>query len=130
MRLRPFVLVLLAAIPLAAAAGTVQDQINRYASEAGGQPDPAAGQALWMASHGGGKPDTPSCTTCHGMDMAQPGKARTGKEIAPMALSVQPDRFSDPEKVEKWFGRNCASVLGRDCTAAEKRDVLAWLSGL
>ena len=39
-------------------------------------------------------------------------------------------RFTDSAFVEKWFGRNCDSVLGRACTAAEKADVIAWLSSL
>ena len=30
-------------------------------------------------------------------------------------------------RVEKWFRRNCNDVVGRECTAAEKADVLAWL---
>jgi len=33
----------------------------------------------------------------------------------------------DPAKVEKWFRRNCNDVMGRECTAGEKADVLAWL---
>ena len=26
-----------------------------------------------------------------------------------------------------WFRNNCKDVVGRDCSAAEKADVLAWL---
>jgi len=44
-----------------------------------------------------------------------------------MAVSANPQRFTDMEKVEKWFGRNCNSVLGRDCTPQEKGDVATWL---
>jgi hypothetical protein len=36
-------------------------------------------------------------------------------------------RFSDSAKVEKWFKRNCNDVLGRECDAQEKADVLSWL---
>ena len=46
-----------------------------------------------------------------------------------MAVSANPARFTDPDKVEKWFRRNCNSVLGRECSAAEKADVIAWLAG-
>ena len=46
-----------------------------------------------------------------------------------MAVSVSAERFTDPEKVAKWFTRNCNSVLGRECTAAEKGDVITYLSG-
>jgi hypothetical protein len=31
--------------------------------------------------------------------------------------------------VEKWFTRNCRDVLGRECTPAEKADIMAWLIG-
>ena len=120
----------LALWPLAGQAGSAADQIAAYEGEAGGPADPAAGQAMFRAEHTGGKPDTPSCLPCHGSDLTKEGRLRTGKVIAPMAPSVQPDRYTDPEKVEKWFGRNCTSVLGRECTVAEKRDLLAWLASL
>ena len=74
-----------------------------------------------------GKPDTPSCTTCHTSDPRKEGRTRVGKAIAPMALSRTPDRFSNPAKVAKWFERNCASVLGRPCTAQEKGDFLTFM---
>jgi hypothetical protein len=47
-----------------------------------------------------------------------------------LAPSAQSDRFSDPEKVEKWFKRNCTWTWGRECTAQEKGDFLAYLSWL
>ena len=53
-----------------------------------------------------------------------------GKAIAPMAVSLSPDRFTDPDKVEKWFLRNCNTVLGRECTAQEKGDIITYLSGI
>ncbi len=92
--------------------------------------DAARGKAFFLASQSGGKPDTPSCTTCHTKDPNAKGQSRAGKEIAPMAVSKTPDRFTDPEKVAKWFLRNCSSVLGRECTAAEKGDFITYLAGL
>jgi hypothetical protein len=86
------------------------------------------GQAFWTAKHTGGKPDTPSCTSCHGADPLGPGQTRAGKAIDPMAVSKTPARFTEAEKVAKWFTRNCMSVLGRECTALEKGDVLTYLS--
>ena len=88
----------------------------------------ARGEAFWTATHTGGKPDTPSCTTCHTNDPTKAGQTRAGKAIEPMAVSVNPKRFTDAEAVTKWFTRNCNSVLGRDCTAAEQGDVLTYLS--
>jgi hypothetical protein len=88
-----------------------------------------SGKALFLATHQGGKPDTPSCTTCHTNDPRAAGKTRAGKVIEPMAVSVNSQRFTDLEKVNKWFGRNCNSVLGRDCTAQEKGDFATWMIG-
>lgn len=105
--------------------------IAGYLAEAGVASFSAErGQKLFMATHTGGKPDTPSCTSCHTDNPRNGGMTRVGKPIDPMAVSVQTDRFTDPAKVEKWFGRNCNSVLGRECTALEKGDVLTYLSSL
>jgi hypothetical protein len=32
--------------------------------------------------------------------------------------------------VDKWFARNCKDVLGRECSALEIADVLAYLANL
>ena len=104
--------------------------IAAYEAQAGGKASAANGKALFLATHAGGKPDTPSCTTCHTANPDSMGQARTGKAIEPMAVSANPSRFTDSAKVEKWFGRNCNSVLGRDCSAQEKADIVAWLSSL
>jgi len=85
------------------------------------------GKAFFLASPGTGKPETPSCTTCHTADPRTSGKTRAGKPIAPMAVSKQSDRYLEAAKVEKWFRRNCRSVLGRECTAAEKGDFLTFM---
>lgn len=85
------------------------------------------GRAFFQGNHTGGKADSPSCTSCHTSDVTKSGKSRAGKEIAPMAASVNPKRFTDPADVEKWFTRNCPDVLGRECTVIEKGDALAYL---
>ena len=124
---------LLAVLPAARAAGP-QDAVMAALEAAAKSADAGlkgfsadAGKALFMASHAGGKPDTPSCTTCHTKDPSQPGMTRASKVIDPMAVSANPQRFTELEKVEKWFGRNCNSVFGRDCTPQEKGDVATWL---
>lgn len=88
------------------------------------------GRAFFQGTHKGGKADTPSCTSCHTPDLTKSGKTRAGKDIAPMAVSVNPKRLTDPAEVDKWFKRNCNDVLGRDCTAEEKGDVLVYLLSL
>jgi hypothetical protein len=70
----------------------------------------------------------PACSTCHTTDPAQTGQhAITGKPIKPLTPAANPDRLSDPAKVEKWFTRNCKEVVGRECTAGEKADFIAFL---
>jgi len=87
----------------------------------------ARGERFFKATHG----NDWSCASCHTTSPAATGKhAKTGKEIAPLAPAANPQRFTDAAKVEKWFKRNCNDVLGRECTAAEKGDVLAYLVSL
>jgi len=91
--------------------------------------DAGAGAAAWTEEHAqpGGAPAR-SCATCHTADLTQPGRhAKTGKRIEPMAPSVNPERLTDTAKVEKWLRRNCRWTLGRECTAAEKADFLAYI---
>lgn len=128
---------IVAALAIPAFAGAGQDAVlaeylkQAKAADAGfGGFDAARGKAFFLADHTGGKPDTPSCNSCHTKDPKSAGKTRAGKAIDPMAVSVQPDRFTDMAKTEKWFGRNCNSVLGRDCTAQEKGDFIAYMSSL
>ncbi|RMH49372.1 MAG: DUF1924 domain-containing protein [Alphaproteobacteria bacterium] len=118
----------LAALASAAVAADRRAIISAYGDPAGFSA--ARGKAFFEARHTGGKPETPSCTTCHTANPRAEGRTRAGKPIAPMAVSANPERFTDPAKVEKWFRRNCNSVLGRECTAKEKGDVLTYLSSL
>lgn len=122
-------LVMLAA-PAMAQDTSPEKLIAQYIAESGAAPSPDRGKALFLVDHVGGKPDTPSCITCHTPDPRGMGQARTGKAIEPLAPSAHPARFTDSAQVEKWFGRNCDSVLGRPCTAAEKADIVAWLASL
>ena len=39
------------------------------------------------------------------------------------------DMMTDKATVEKQFGRDCKSVLGRDCTAVEKGDYITFMAG-
>jgi len=71
----------------------------------------------------------PACTSCHTEQPANNGQhAVTGKNIRPLAVAANGERFSDPAKVEKWFGRNCKEVVGRACTPGEKADFIAFMS--
>jgi hypothetical protein len=87
----------------------------------------ARGAEFFRGTHGGDW----SCGSCHGLDPRAVGEhAVTGKRIEPLAPGANPERFTRPAKVEKWFKRNCNDVLKRPCTVQEKGDVLAWLLSL
>lgn len=127
----PLLAALFACSVLPASAGTRDDILAGYAADAGVSSfDPAAGEAFFRGQHTGGKSETSSCTACHTDNLRNSGRTRAGKTIDPMAVSANPDRFTDAAKVEKWFRRNCNTVLGRECTAKEKGDVIAYLSSL
>ncbi|MDK9702787.1 MAG: DUF1924 domain-containing protein [Sulfuritalea sp.] len=116
-------------------AGPREDQLAQYA-KAAKAANPAfsgfsaeRGKTLHTQNFGGGKPDTPACTACHGKDTRAGGRTPAGKAIDPMAVSATPSRYTEPAKVEKWFKRNCNEVLGRECSAQEKGDWLTFMSG-
>jgi hypothetical protein len=114
-------------------AATPQELLQEYALQAK-QENPAftgffadRGASFYKAErmHSDGK--KVSCATCHTSDPRNKGKTRANKVIEPMATSVNPQRFTDAAKVEKWFGRNCKDVLERTCTAQEKGDYIQYL---
>ncbi len=126
-------LIVLLAAGLNAAAGAVQaaasaNLLADYRAASGNAAAAAVrGQQLFTTAHG----REWSCASCHGALPTQAGKhAGTGKPIAPLAPAFNPERFTDATKSEKWFRRNCNDVMGRECTAAEKADVLTWLLSL
>lgn len=119
--------VLLAAALAGAHAATPGDLAAGYATQSGAPAAAARGEQFFTTRHG----REWSCASCHGAPPTQAGKhAATGKGIGALAPAFNPDRFTDAAKAEKWFRRNCNDVLGRECTAAEKADVLAWLMSL
>lgn len=69
-----------------------------------------------------------ACASCHTTNPAKPGKhIVTGKPIKPVAPSANPERFSDVDKVEKNFEKHCLEIIGRDCTAQEKGNYIAYM---
>lgn len=122
------------AIGIAAGAGvshvyadTPGEILNGYAAQSKTAPAPPRGQQFFTTRHG----REWACATCHGALPTGSGQhASTGKTIAPLAPAFNPERFTDAAKTEKWFRRNCGDVVGRECTASEKADILIWLMTL
>ena len=68
------------------------------------------------------------CRACHVVfDRWPNGVPRMHRQILAFAPSENPERFTAEWKVEKWFEFNCNFLLGRDCTAQEKGDLITWL---
>jgi hypothetical protein len=117
----------LPALLLPAQAATPAELQAGYTAQAGKPASAVLGQQFFNARQGRDW----SCASCHGAVPTQAGKhASTGKAITALAPAFNPERFTDPAKVEKWFRRNCNDVAARECSAAEKADVMAWLLAL
>ena len=127
------IIVLACTLGPATADGSPKSLLDFYANEAKASDlgfsgfSAERGEHLFRTHFSTGKPDTPSCTTCHTADATKTGQTRAGKDIEPMAASANPNRYSDQAKTEKWFGRNCNNVLGRECTAKEKGDFITFM---
>lgn len=113
--------------PALAGDTTPVQQQARWTAEAGAPANATRGQSFFNSRHGGEW----SCASCHGQPPTAEGKhASTGKTIAPLAPAFNAKAFTDAAKADKWFRRNCKDVLSRECSAAEKADVLAYLNSL
>ncbi len=118
---------LMATTPATAADTSPTQQLQRFASEAGAAPQAERGRVFFTSRHGGEW----SCASCHGNPPTAAGRhASTGKALDPLAPGFNPKSFTDTARVDKWFRRNCKDVLQRECSAAEKADVMAWLVSL
>ncbi len=111
-------------VSLASYAETPQQILKSYAPTAN-----AAKGGLLFHQKNAVNEKMAACSSCHTENPMNPGQhAITGKSIKPMAVTANPERFTDPAKVEKWFGRNCKEVLGRACSANEKANFIAYLT--
>lgn len=123
---------LLIAMPFYAQADAVSELEAQYQTQGAGQFSAVAGEAMWNKTFIDAKTGKKrNCATCHTSDLTKQGKhARTGKVIEPMAPSVNPKRFTKIKKIKKWFVRNCKWTIGRECTAQEKGDFLAFMKNI
>ncbi len=111
--------------PVSTQASQIDAQLQTYLQQGAAKANTENGKKLWYDSK-----NERSCASCHGDTPRWIGRhAKTRKQIQPMAPSVNPERYQDSKKIEKWFLRNCKWTLGRTCTAQEKADILGWLSG-
>ena len=97
------------------------------AADPGFKADVVRGEDFFRRERTNSKGKIVSCTGCHTRNPKAVGETRAHKKIKPLAPVANPERFTDPKKVAKWFRRNCDDVLERECTAAEKADFIAFL---
>lgn len=116
-------------------AGSLDVQLENYRQQAkAAQPgfsgfSASRGQAFYLKKNQkNGK--TISCASCHTSDPKREGLTPAYRKIGPMAPAVNPQRFTDSRKVEKWFRRNCDDVLSRECTPLEKGDFLTFMASI
>lgn len=96
-----------------------------YVKQAGAPASAERGQKFFTTDF---KRDFKGCVECHTANPAKAGKdSISEKVIAPLAPAANSKRFTDPTKVEQAFRTNCKDVVGRECTAGEKADILSWL---
>lgn len=110
----------------------MQSLMSKYLKDSGGKVFSANdGKKLYFLKRmHSEKKEEISCTSCHMDDPAKVGKTPVGKSIDPLSPAVNKERFADPEKVEKWFKRNCTGVFERECTPKEKGDFVTYMMSL
>jgi hypothetical protein len=120
---KAFIVLAMLSLVNVAFSATPQELLKAYESQSG-IASSARGEQLFNAKHG----KEWSCASCHENPPNHDTKhIVTGKLIKPLSPNSNPERFSDQAKVEKWFKRNCNDVLGRECAAQEKADMISWL---
>ncbi len=107
-------------------AATPAELLAGYQAQAGKPASPERGKAFFSKNFG--QQMGWSCSSCHTDDPTKAGKDDVSeKPIDPMAPAFNARRFTDKTKVENAFRLNCKDVVGRECTALEKADLLSWL---
>lgn len=112
-----------------ASAGALDQVMLQLQAQGAQTGDAQQGAAMWEKSFSHNKgPQQRSCSSCHTKNLKNIGKhVKTKKRIEPMAVSVNPERLSKAKKIAKWLKRNCKWTLGRECSAQEKADFLAFI---
>ena len=143
-------------IGVADAGETPEQMLERYAEQAKaadpafGGFSPERGHAFYLQKHALMGVGAVSCASCHRKDPREQIRAHrveilcrachvindeehpTPEEaklryIEPFAPHAHPERFTNSDRVEQFFKRNCTMVLKRECTPIEKGDLIAWL---
>ena len=109
---------------------TVNSLMKSYKAQGAKEGDANIGKKLWNTPFSGKAPFTErSCKSCHTANLKNKGEhLRTGKVLKPLAPSINNLSLSKVKKVNKWFKRNCKWTIGKECSAQEKADILAFIN--
>ena len=114
--------------PALAQATSAADLLAAYTAQAKAPASVERGEAFFNKKFGR---DFDSCAACHGAVPVKNGKDLVSEKlIPPLAPAAHPARFTDRSKVDYRFRINCKDVVGRECSAGEKADLLSWLLSL
>ncbi len=116
----------LSGVSLCSAAGdtTPQQQLQRWETRAGASASAVRGEMFFTTK----RLNDWSCATCHNAPPNRAGEhVKTKKTLRPLAPAFNDRSLTQQSKADKWFRRNCNDVLGRECSAQEKADVIAYL---
>lgn len=103
---------------------TPQQQLQRWQAQAGASANAARGEVFFSTK----QLHDWSCAACHHAPPNRPGEhLKTKKTLRPLAPAFNDRSLTQESKVDKWFRRNCNDVVGRECSAQEKADVIAYL---
>ena len=115
--------------PVIAEEVTVNTLMKTFQSQGAVAGNESRGEKFWNQTFSGKAPFAQrSCKSCHSSNLKQQGEhVRTHKILKPLAPSVNQASLSDIKKVNKWFKRNCKWTIGKECSAQEKADILAFI---
>lgn len=117
------ILALSTSVSTAYSGDVVDELLQDYKAAGAVEFSEEKGEELWTS-----EVNNRSCTSCHTNSVKNIGEhKKTGKEIKPMAPSVNPERLTEKKKIKKWLLRNCKWTFKRECSAQEKGDILTWL---
>ena len=108
---------------------TVNTLMKSYQLQGAKTGNALRGEQFWNKTFSGKAPFTErSCKSCHTANLKNKGEhIRTRKTLEPMAPSINKSSLTKVKKVNKWFKRNCKWTIGKECSAQEKADILAFI---
>jgi len=101
--------------------------LQQFSQAAKTTPSVEKGRNFFNSKHG----RKYSCSSCHNDPPTTEGTDQDSDEqVKILAPAFNARAFTKEKKVTKNFRKYCNNVVGRECTDAEKADILAYLMSL